>query len=214
MKKLLLIATAAAAMLLPSASQAQSFDQFMNGYYVGVQGGANYNYLGLGKHTHIYTDTGYLVSGAIGVKTCYDVRLEGEIAYRNNSLDKLKIHYKNFKHSQHLGGHFSSLSFMANAIYDIPVCYCVKPYVGAGIGYARNHISTSLKLEKDKGEIKAKHHKNGFAWQAIAGLAYPLDVLSCYGFDNLDATLEYRYFSPNVKNCWDHSIAVGLKAPL
>lgn len=210
MKQLFLLATALAAIVLPSASQAQSFDY--DEYYMTLQGGANYNHLNLGKHTRVLTDTGYLVSGSIGAKTCYNIRLEGEIAYRSNSLDKLKIQYRNFKHSQHLGGHISSLSFMANALYDIPLCDCVKPYVGAGVGYARNHISTSIKFDKER--IKAKHHKNGIAWQAIAGVAYPLDFMSCYGYDNIDATLEYRYFSPNVKKCWDHSIALGIRAPL
>jgi len=215
MKRFLFTAAAAlAAIVLPSPTQAQYFDQcdLMTGYYAGLQAGANFHHLSHGRHCKVSTDTGYLVNGSIGVKTCYDVRLEGEIGYRRNCLDKVKIHYSKFRHDQKVGGHASSLSYMANAIYDIPVCYFVKPYVGAGIGYARNRVSTYVTHDKQK--IKATHHKNGFAWQAIAGLAYPLQGFSCCGLDKVDATLEYRYFKPNVKHCYDQSVAVGLVTAL
>lgn len=211
MKRFLFAAAALAAIVLPSTTQAQCFDpcDFMTGYYASLKTGANFNHLSYdGSRCKVSTDTGYVVSGSVGVKMVYDVRLEGEIGYRRNSIDKIKVNYPKFKHEQKLNGHVSSLSFMANAIYDIPVCYFVRPYVGFGVGYAKNYVGTHLKHKKET--YKAHHSKNGFAWQGIAGLAYPIECFSCYGVDQLDATLEYRYFKPNIRHCYDQSVAIGL----
>lgn len=205
MKKLLL--TALAVFALPLVAQAQNYNE-IDGYYVGVASGVNFNHYG-NKRVRFDSDCGYLVSGSIGVKTCYDLRFEGEVSYRRNQLDKIKVRIEDQKLSTKLGGDISSLAFMANAIYDIPVCFALKPYVGAGIGYARNHFETRFNVGKEK--IKGKHHKNGFAWQGIAGVAYSL--ADC-GYKTVDLTLDYRYFRPNVRHCRDHSLALGIRTAL
>lgn len=76
---------------------------------------------------------------------------------------------------------------MANAFYDIDTGTAWRPYVGAGVGLARNEISairstfnnvaTSTELGRKSSEL---------AWAAMAGLAYEIG-------SNLFLDLGYRY---------------------
>ena len=80
---------------------------------------------------------------------------------------------------------------MANGIFSQKV-WRVKPYVGLGIGVARH----SGKFGKQSVEVGGKdfiydgasEDKFAFAYQAMAGVAYPLS-------DAVDARLGYRYFA-------------------
>jgi len=72
-----------------------------------------------------------------------------------------------------------------NALYDIPVDFPIKPYIGAGIGAA------SYELDHIRGDNMPYPSyfggdRTNFAYQGIAGLAYNFD-------DNLALTVEYRY---------------------
>ena len=75
--------------------------------------------------------TGYAADGSIG----YDfggVRTEVEYTYRNNNTDK----FAGFDAS---GSRLQSHAFMGNGFIDIPTGTIVKPYIGAGAGYALIH---------------------------------------------------------------------------
>lgn len=63
-------------------------------------------------------NVGYIASASFGYRFNYGIRLEGEYAFRKNSMTKCS-------------------SYMINGLYDIPLnfdCYELQPYVGIGLG--------------------------------------------------------------------------------
>lgn len=190
------------------------------GLYAGVFGGANWLEISNSRAKANF-DVGYIVGGSIGYRWCGGLRLEGEIAYRNNQIKSahLKRHHRecdreckahdssSSKNDNRLKGHFHTVSYMANVLYDYPFeCSPWKVYVGGGIGYATQKFSTkrhhheceevfagSDYSNRDDSSHHHKDHKkpsknnNSFAAQAIVGLGYNI----C---DNFDLTVEYRYF--------------------
>lgn len=199
MKKLLFICTS---LLAINATDSLKADQ---GFYAGLLGGANWANLS-GHHGHHHDSdhhhksykNGYVVGGSVGYQWCQGFRLEGEIAYRKNDQ---RSHHKKHNHdsdSHHEHGRLSTWSYMANGIYEVPVdCYSLKPYVGFGLGYA------DQKIHNKKHHHKKNDHRKGFAYQVIAGIAYPI----CEEFD---INLEYRFFrAKNSSN--NNALVVGTK---
>ncbi len=95
------------------------------------------------------------------------LRGEIEMAYRNNDLDKFS--------NNNTTGDITSLAVMGNLLVDIAVSETVWPFLGAGIGLA------NVDLDGDEDDTV-------FAYQAIAGLGFPLTHVT-----TLD--LQYRYFA-------------------
>ena len=170
-------------------------------YYVSLFGAANFK-----KDVHHKYDdfkvnydynVGYLTSIALGSSHA-PVRIEGEFGYTRNTAHKLKIDEYHVK----LGGYFRTFYGMGNLYYDfqLPSCCCgLKPYLGAGIGYA----NCKNRLDHPQVGVTQKGQK-GFAWQLIAGVCYPL----C---DWLQLFTEYRYFNTHVKQDHNHVIGGGLR---
>lgn len=170
-----------------------------NNFYAEIFGGANFLQTQRSGGIKSTYKTGYIVSGSLGYKYCYGLRLEAEYAFRRNSLQK--IHF--FGRSFNLSGHLESSSYMANLLWDLPIeCWgCtlwnLKPFIGAGIGYDNQHLHA-----KSAG-LNFKHHKRGFAWQFIAGLKYPI-------FCDTDLSFEYKLHHGRLKHIYSHSIGIGL----
>jgi opacity protein-like surface antigen len=153
-----------AAIFALSSTQASADEDF----YAGVFGGANWlNISGKSNHNsdsfdgerirdRLKFDTGYIVGGSIGYRWCGGLRVEGEIAYRNNQRKKHHKHndcevvviddcsdysYSSVANNNSNRGsnkHAQTVSYMANVLYDLPFeCTPWKAYVGAGIGYAQ-----------------------------------------------------------------------------
>lgn len=135
-------------------------------------------------------DTGYGVSGALG-HAWGPFRLEGEISYRKNDLDKVNVATLSVGGvvftalgSASLGGDISSLGFMANGFYDFDTGGPWVPFVGAGIGGARVNIDiTSV------AGIATVYDQSDtiLAYQAAAGIGYKFTP-------KIMGTLSYRYF--------------------
>ena len=208
MKKLMFIAAACLALVMPKAAQA--FDDCCDvpsigdGFYVGGFAGVSFPD-NVKQHRHrVKLDTGYLVGASLGYRTCNNFRFEGEVAYRHNDGKKHKSHHQ--KHHQKRG-EFESTSVMANALYDFDMCWCVKPYVGFGLGYAHAKAKRGHQGHHNNNHHNDHRHssKSSFAWQAIAGVAYPL---TC----NIDLDLQYRYFqATDIKHYNDNDIVAGLR---
>lgn len=94
------------------------------------------------------------------------LRGEAEMAYRTNDLDKVS--------NSPAEGEFTSKSLMGNLFADLPLSENVRPFFGAGIGLA--NIDT------------VNSDDTVFAYQAIAGIGFPLTHVT-----TLD--LQYRYFA-------------------
>lgn len=114
------------------------------------------------------TDLGFGFGAFIGGKVTPNVRLEGEIGYRANDL-------KSFGGTG-VGGEVTSLAFMANGYYDIPVQSALIPYIGAGIGLADVEMDG---LRNDSDTV--------LAFQLMAGGAIPVSP-------TVALTAEYRLF--------------------
>jgi len=186
MKNILFICSAILALTYTTAVKADE------GFYAGAFGGANW----LDISSHVEMKTGFLVGGSIGCKWCNGLRVEGELGYRRNKLNHFKVDHEKLA----LSGHVRTWSYMANAFYELPIDFCLKPYVGAGVGYA-NQRANMNRINEDR--VHAKNNKNGFAYQLIAGVAYPI----C---DTIDLDLEYRYFRGR-EHTNNNSVALGMK---
>jgi opacity protein-like surface antigen len=117
-------------------------------WYVSLFGGAswlrdvntNYEYEGYAGHYQAdpHTETGFIVGGALGAHVTDDLRVEVEVAYSENNVDK--IHYADAVNVDNgnydADGHFEILTFMANLWYDLPLNERLTPYIGGGAGIA------------------------------------------------------------------------------
>jgi|LakMenEpi03Aug12_release.lakeMendotaPanAssembly.Ray.scaffolds.fasta_scaffold05726_6 opacity protein-like surface antigen len=172
---------------------------FIDPFYFEIFGGANF--LQTEKNGGIKTDyqTGYVVSGSVGYRWRYGLRLEAEYAYRRNSLRRIHFFGRGFR----IHGHFQSSSYMANLLWDIWLSnwglenWKIKPFIGGGIGYDHQQISAHHSA------LAFKKNKKHFSWQIIAGLGYPL-------FCNTDISVEYKFHKGGFSHFYSHSVGAGL----
>lgn len=168
------------------------------GFYGKAFGGANFlQNTTLNRNKPKY-HTGYIVAGSLGYCSYYGLRVEGEYAYRRNTIRK--IHF--FGQGSSNRGHFQTSSYMANLLWDLPLsswgyAFCnIRPFIGAGIGY------DSQQMHSSNSRINFHQKWNHFSWQLMAGLAYPI-------FCNTEMTLEYKFHQGSC-HFSNHSIGVGL----
>jgi outer membrane protein OmpA-like peptidoglycan-associated protein len=148
-----------------------------DGWYVGADTGVNLvptakfkTSLGSVKESH---DPGFVLMGDVGYGFG-PFRLEGELGWRTNGVDKLG--------GVNGSGSLELFSAMANAYYDIRTGTAFTPYIGAGIGVgdvdAGKLRNSSYTLSKDDDAT--------FAYQGIAGVSYAVD-------QNVSLKLDYHY---------------------
>jgi len=126
-------------------------------------------------------DTGMLFEGAVGYEFAGPFRIEGEVGYRKNDLDKFTA----LGYSVAGGGDVDTLSFMLNGYVEIENQSSITPFLGAGIGYAKvsaNDISIP-------GVITVGSEDDSvFAYQFVAGIGFSATK-------NLIIDLAYKYFA-------------------
>ena len=162
--------------------------QSADGFYAGAKAG--WTHLGtLDAVTHFEDggtatdrdrhDEGFDVGGRLGIKQG-PWRFEGEFNYRRNGLSEI-ISTSDPKAS----GSAQAFTFLANAIYDfeMPGWSWATPHVGGGIGLA--HLNATQKIA---GFTLLNSSDTQFAYQAIAGLRFPLAP-------NWSLDLDYRYLA-------------------
>jgi outer membrane autotransporter protein len=157
-------------------------------------------------------DTGF----NLGVAAGYDfgaARLEAEVAYRQNDVDKINAQ-ANIPEIDLVGsgsadgdGDVSATSLLVNAYWDIPTGSPVTPYVGGGVGFA-NISANDVEVE---GIDVADDDDNVFAYQLAAGIAFEINP-------NLALDLGYRYFATEDPEIEDaeieyetHNATLGLR---
>ncbi|NTW82033.1 MAG: porin family protein [Chlorobiaceae bacterium] len=190
MKKLLLPLAIAGMCALPSLSNAATNP------YVSLSGG-----LGLMNNSTVdgFSDaveykTGFLVNGAVGLKT-EPVRLEAEIGYHRNAIDKA------FGHTV-TDENISIWSFMANGYLDYDMKdEGISPFIMAGLGYASVSDNWTGGSSSD----------GAFAWQIGAGLGIKAS-------DKVTFDVSYRYFKTgdvtlhsDTVTTGSHNILAGLR---
>ena len=113
-------------------------------------------------------DPGFGFLAAIG-NNFDGLRAEAEFAYRTNDLDEVS--------NVSVNGDISSMAVMGNLLVDLPLSESVRPFLGAGIGLANVEIDSN-----------GSSDDTVFAYQAIAGIGFPLTHVTTLDF-------QYRYFA-------------------
>lgn len=199
MKKLILLAVMFMALIVPNCVKAFDMPFDLNGYYISANASCNFLTNHKKHHSKVTFDPGYLLAPAVGYRFCNGIRVEGEFAYRHNANKKIKAYGVRL----HVGGHIETFAGLANMYYDFPTCWMLKPYVGAGIGYGYSKLK--LSTETLSGRFSVKGHRSGFAWQLIAGAAFPI----C---DNVDLAVEYRFFrNEAIRDASNNDIGASLR---
>lgn len=180
MKKLICLLTVLVGAASFGSAQADNF-------YAGAFGGVNWLQ---NNHHHQHARTGYLLGLDAGYKWCNGLRTEFEFSYRNNR-----------KHNNGSRHHTQNYAGLINVLYDFDQagCWCVRPFLGAGIGVAsekRHHGGTT-------DSSSSSNRRSNFAWQLIAGIAYPLN-------DCVDLDLSYRFFKTTHAKANNHGLALGV----
>jgi opacity protein-like surface antigen len=182
MKKLILPLLVAGICAVPSLTQAKTNP------YVSVSGGLGLmNNSSVNGHSDIVEyKTGYLFNGAVGLKSD-PFRLEGEIGYHRNSVDKYG------------GGapwadeRVSIWSFMANGYLDYDMRdEGISPFVMLGLGYAS--VSNSY--------TGGSSSNGAFAWQIGAGIGIKAS-------DKVTFDVSYRYFKTGDVTLYGDKVTTG-----
>jgi len=158
MRNVLLGAVALIALPMAAANAQSLFTpgQAYPGFYVGVEGGANW----LLNSNSYSMNTGWDIGGKFG----YDFvgpRVEVETIYRQNYGTGV-VGYPNGSFAN-VYGPINQLSFMANALYDFLPGATITPYIGAGLGIAFIDPSLSPGCTMCSAQ---------FAYQGIIGVGY------------------------------------------
>ncbi len=183
--KLVLLGTAAA---LSVAAASHSEARNNQGWYVGIEGGANWvddNDGFVAFSTGFFTvpdtisfDTGWSVLATVGYGFDKNWRLELEGGYRSNDVDLLSTFFASTTSS----GDLTQISLMANVLFDVPLTDRLDFTIGAGAGAVYSEFGGPFASSDDS--------DTNFAYQGIAGLSYAVT-------DRLDLTLTYRYLHVN-----------------
>ena len=188
MKKLIFLALATFPMILTA------------GQYAGIHAGTDY------RNQTATSNSGQKVGCRAGAVYGYDfdngIRTEAEISYREGHK---RTQYSDDGEDQLIFRRYDShhsWSYMANLCYDISQLqmWSLTPYFGIGAGYVQSVEHRKTKYDVVSHTEKRRDH--GFAYQAIAGLKYPIA-------DQVNMTAQYCYHipGPHTKN---HSVTVGL----
>lgn len=163
-------------------------------YYAKLLGGVNFLKDTRHNENNFTYKAGYILAASLGYNWRYGLSLEGEYAYRRNEISRIHLFGGDHAH----GGHFQTSSFMANLLWNVPSCVFedIQPFIGAGIGY------DFQKAHSTNSRIRFNQKWNHFAWQLIAGIAYPI-------YCNTNLTLEYKFHQGGC-HFYNHTIGVGL----
>lgn len=213
MKRLMTLAMAAASLLTaPHFAQAEDCCEcfITEGFYLGAFGGATWyrdHFLETdtpaGALGQVRRDLGFNLGGFLGYRCCNGLRLEAELAFRDNDFDRVILYHSagSGETSMELtNGEFESLSFMGNIIYECTFMACdtcLRPYFGVGFGAAK--LETQFSTTVDTVTLDRNDDKTQFAYQFIIGIAYPYN-------DCIDMSFEYRYFNADID---DYTVDTG-----
>ena len=122
----------------------------------------------------IESDPGLALAGALGYKPCHFFRMETEVSWQQNDMDKVT----GFGLSADIDGDTNSLAGLLNGYYDFATHGPLTPFLSAGIGAAKVEVSVEDESWDD----------TAFAYQVGGGLNFVLNP-------KLSFDLKYRYFS-------------------
>lgn len=156
-----------------------------------------------GLSGNMSTSTGFVTGGAIGMRLGGGARADFEIAYRRNEIDKINFGAFGLPAAGGSGGDVSSVAFLLNGYFDVPLDSRWTSSFGVGLGGA----DVSLKVDGSSFDDSAFV----FAYQIDTGLAYALTRA-------LSVTAGYKYFATadpkmgaNEFEYQTHNLELGLR---
>lgn len=191
-KRVLLASSALA--LFAGAQEAQAGD-----LYLSVFGGANFlkdssGFVSSGAPfttlaINADSDTGFVLGGAIGARLenwAKGLSAELEVSYRRHDIGGTGSFGSYFTGtgSGVLDMNQSTFAIMANAQYEFNVGSKARPYIMAGVGWARSKVDGAIVGTETQATFTDEH--NGFAWQLGAGFNYEVQP-------GVDLGVGYRY---------------------
>ena len=146
-------------------------------------------------------DMGIVLGAAVGYDFG-DYRIESELAYQANDMDKGTMRVTvpgegSESDSAPMSGDVSSFTILINGYYDFFKDSVLRPYITAGIGYS--FVDIEIESESDDDSV--------FAYQVGAGITYEMN-------ENITWDLRYRYFDtsdPLDLEYSSHSVTAGLR---
>ena len=166
-----------------------SVNAHAEGPYVGLKVGAVYltdsdltdpNLAG--TVLEVESDTGFSVGAAVGYGFSNNFRLEGEISYQSNDVDK--INYLGLSAST--TGDSTALTFLLNGYYDFKNNSPLTPFITGGLGYSKVELNDFN--VPGSGLPNINEDDNVFAYQVGGGLAYEMTEKATFD-------IGYRYFA-------------------
>jgi opacity protein-like surface antigen len=202
MKKPISLAIAAACCLAAGAVQAQP--QYL---YARVDTGGSFS-TNAGKDVAVDIGSSPIVGVGFGAKVLPFLRTDVTLSYRPGysfAAPPTPIEPPGTTGR----GDVKSLAALVNAYYDFPSFAGFTPYVGGGIGVARNEVGTTTLSANANGATVATlsgSTTTQFAWQASAGVSY--SILPAVALD-----VGYRYFDAGEGRSGSTVTAGGVSGP-
>ena len=186
------VSIAAAALVSALNWYGSAVAQPVSGLYIGAVGGANFMEreqiraaptAGLPPlYGRAGLDTGYTALGSVGWGFGNGFRVEVEGNYRRNDFSPRQSGLA-------INGRESKYGGMVNGLFDLDIgSPYIYPYIGAGAGYVSIDQRATAVTGPNSAFIDSS--KGGFAYQAIAGLSFPIPPVV-----GLSLLAEYRYFA-------------------
>ncbi|MCH8933161.1 MAG: porin family protein [Nitrospinae bacterium] len=162
-----------AGLLLLTAAPAWAQQAYLSGNIgFGIRPDADISGSG-GPFLPFENDPAIVIHGAIGVEMNPTIRVEGEIGFHVNTADQ---------GGTGIDWTFRTISLMGNGYFDIPTQSPLRPYLGAGLGFA------IVELEADDFGLVSSDSDLVAAFQLMAGLGYDISPKATLTFG-------YRYFT-------------------
>src|SRR5277367_6641021 len=186
----MLMVAVVAAVAVPEAARAQPFRGFYvnlgAGYGLAPDVGAALPSSFTGSNIQLERNGGFTGLGSLGYAFGNGFRLELEGSYRQAGLNGLS----GTTAPASVSGNINNYGLMGNVLFDMDIGMpWLYPYLGGGVGYGWDELS-SARFSQGGTTFSPSGTSGGFAWQAIAGLSFPVS-----GVPGLSVTAEYRYHS-------------------
>lgn len=140
-----------------------------------------------GTSANFEFENGVAIAYAIGGAVNERMRIETEVGYQKNDLDKASVAGVG---SGNVNGDSSSLSLLMNGYYDFVNDSPITPFFTMGLGLARVEVSN---ITDDAGGIITSDDDSVFAYQFGTGLSWAFA-------DQMLLDFTYRYFATSDPN--------------